>query len=162
MAGHRIRLAGPWDLRNWTTDSSPSISPTVARRFATQNESARKSAAATRFQLPLPLNPNAFPESAQFLQPAICRRFHCPTGMSDRTEVRLIWECSVPDLVIRLNATPLGEVSILRSVPSFLCSAQIRPLLQAFNELAVRLPESNSENDLAVLFSVSLEIEELE
>lgn len=119
---HRIRLAGPWE---WLPNG--------------QNEDGNL--AIQTCQLPFRVSSNDGSQSNGTLR----RKFHCPTGLDEKSSVIIVLECNSAASVSlngqRLNAvTPSKLGTTVDSSPQRI-DFDVSNLLKPFNELCVTLSE---------------------
>lgn len=131
MPSHRIRLAGPWELRMIDTHQQPNGD-------------------SVRCQLPFTLS-----ESRHATGVRLMRGFHHPTGVDDTTKLRIVLQASDRPLAVRVNDTGIDECpGRIDGEYAF----DITGRIAAFNELSVFLESTNPES-AATLNSVWLEIQ---
>lgn len=135
---HRIRLAGPWEwLPNGQTEDG---------NHAIQT-----------FQLPFTVSSNDASQSSGTLR----RKFHCPTGLNEKSIVMIVIECNSAASV-SLNGQIVNAVT-----PSTMGSGvdltpqrvdfDVSKLLKPFNELCVSLSQL-TPSQAPCLTSACLEI----
>ncbi len=169
MSVHRIRLAGPWEL---AVDESSGVS-TIAEQlsdfpewlFSGKSEGRPRPYGLRRVQLPYSLEAtDAFtlPENNFWL----CRAFHRPNGLTDRTSVRLVVAYTGSVRRVVLNSVDLTDLTPPepggQTLPADTRTAVfcITEHLQTFNRMAVCLKPAKISSQNASLNSVTLEIEE--
>jgi hypothetical protein len=132
MPIHRIRLAGPWDSQLLDCDRQ-SVGSSI------------------RIQLPFTLQ-NI--QNHSVIQ--LTRGFHHPTGIGDKTSLRIVLQGSANPLEVRMNGVAISECD---SETAGEYTFELIGLIEAFNQLSVlfTLPSSDSE---VTLNTVWLEIRE--
>jgi hypothetical protein len=141
MNPHRIRLAGPWEWCN-SSSQSPGDRQTCQLPFSSSADNGDHPGACGSLLL--------------------SRRFHCPTGIDSTTVVKIALEVQAGNAEAKLNGVPLeAEVEaddIQQDAKSirivrFSVSGALRP----FNELQVFLSRA-ADGVAATLVSAYLEI----
>ncbi len=173
MAIHQIRLAGPWELLSGT------ILPEVMDVPGTADQVAGDRGARTRCQLPfatsvLSTSEQNFPAGVK-----LCRGFHQPAGLSETTEVSLIFVVNYTpirtflndgileptEMAVELSVSPNQVTSDSDSTSSelwYCVRAKVTPLLRPFNRLIVELDVDVADRPPRKLHSVTLQIHELQ
>ena len=118
---HRIRLAGPWEwLPNLQTEDGNCAIQTCQLPFAVSSKVGSQSSGTLR------------------------RKFHCPTGLNEKSSVLIVIECS-SEASVSLNGqivnavTPSTLGAGVDSAPQRI-DFDVSKMLKPFNELCVCLP----------------------
>ena len=150
MSVHKIRLAGPWESSPVDTVVSHSGLPDAQ-------------AASIRHPCQLPFQSDKDRICSSVL---LVRRFHCPTGITEKTTLFIALEVRHAVTQVRLNGSEISRASsndvdgpVVESVVEPLQRFEILSPLKPFNELNVLLTPLDTAN-VATLVSVSLEIHE--
>lgn len=171
MAIHQIRLAGPWELL------SGADVPEVTDVAGNMHQVPGTRGVPHRCQLPF--DASFFSSTTQNLtaKAVLCRGFHTPTGLSESTEVSLIFVVNYApirtflnnlmleptEMVVELLEPPDHATSESDRTPSehwYRIRASVTPLLKPFNQLIVEL---NVADQLPKkLNSVTLQIQEFQ
>jgi hypothetical protein len=131
MPSHRIRLAGPWELRLIDAHQQPDGD-------------------SVRCQLPFNLS-----ESRHATGVRLTRGFHHPTGVDDTTKLRIVLQSTDRPLAVRVNGKGIDECGGTFDGEYVF---DITGRIAAFNELSVFLESANPES-AATLKTVWLEIQ---
>ena len=151
MSVHKIRLAGPWE---WSpVDSSGECSDLTEAQTRSKRQTC---------QLPF-----QFVKDHGCLPISLVRRFHCPTGISEKTTICVALEVSRPVIQVRLNGRLVSEDSqnavdapgVPPETATYSQRFDVSGALKPFNELNVLLSPMES-GEMAELISVNLEIRE--
>jgi len=131
MKNHRIRLAGPWESQFIGEDGKP-----VGE--------------VNRCGLPF-----AMPESQRKSGVLLTRGFHCPTGIDDKTRLRIIVQASERPVALRINGTEIAECPAGSDVEF---AFEVTGQMAEFNQLGVLLGSVGCELPMT-LSTVWLEIQ---
>lgn len=151
MSVHKIRLAGPWE---W--------SPAHSLANCGEPQSIPTPPARQTCQLPFRLD-----KDRDGSQVSLIRRFHCPTGIGEKTNLVIALEVGNAVAQIRLNGEAISRVSLQGLNGQSAADTATNPLqrfevsspLRPFNEMNVLLTPIDVA-EVAVLVSASLEIHE--
>lgn len=173
MSIHRIRLAGPWQLRTVQDSGDELLRSKRASEFSVARE--------CRTTLPCQLYgaDTQLPaeQNSDLRQMCLCRRFHCPGGLGPDTEVRVVIVATSIDVSVNVNGAAVSAVCV-RSITAEDCPIRsvsavdgaelirmeyaVRKVLQPFNEVVLKRTSRTDQLSECTILDVSLEIAEPE
>lgn len=173
MSIHRIRLAGPWQLR---TGLDTGDEPMRSKR-ASESSAARENRTALPCQL-YDADPQLPADQNSDLRPlCLCRRFHCPGGLGPETEVRVVIVATTTEVCVKVNGAavsavcvqsitaedrPIGSVPAAGGAELIRMEYAVQKVLQPFNELVLMRNSKAALLSECTILDVALEIAESE
>ena len=167
MSVHQIRLAGPWELLSVSDRAEKTDVPGTVCHLP-QNRGRRN-------RCQLPFDTSAFSSMVKNFpgRATLCRSFHQPAGLTEFTEVSLIFVVNhtpirtflndrilePAEMAIEISAAPDWAMPSSESTPAELwyrVCATITPLLKSFNRLIVELVIDGADRVPQKLKSVTI------
>ena len=74
----------------------------------------------------------------------LIRKFHRPSGLTDASEVHIVFTADTASLQLRLNGRPVPASGSRSSASWTEVTFKVTPLLESFNSLSIRGAEKNA------------------